>query len=167
MDLTGFDANTVEPNAPREIWPAGWYKGVIVESEEVATKAQTGSFLQLKIECVEGPMQGRTLTDRLNLNNPNEVAEKIAQGTLSAICRAVGVMVPKNSSDLHDKPLMFMVKVRPAQGEYGPQNEVAGYEDVKKKKAGPNGPAPVAAAAAEPEAAPAGAKTPPWRKGKK
>jgi hypothetical protein len=64
---------------------------------------------------------------------------------------------------------MFMVKVRPAQGEYGPQNEIAGYEDVKKKKAGPNGPAPVTAAApaAEKEAEQASAKTPPWRKGKK
>lgn len=128
MDLQGFDATQVEPNAPREVLPAGNYKAVIVGGEEKATKSQTGSYLQLTLEVIEGPHKGSKLTDRLNLNNPNAQAVEIAQRTLSAICHAVGIMKPRRSEDLHGKPLMVKVAVKPGEGSYGPSNEVKGYE---------------------------------------
>jgi hypothetical protein len=152
MDLGGFDANTVEPNAPREVLPAGWYKCVFTKSEEKPTKAQTGSYLQMNAEIIEGEHQGKSLTERLNLNNPNVTAVEIAQRTLSAICRAVGVMTPRNSDELHDKPLMVKVKVKAAQGDYGASNEIEGYEAVS-------------GGAAKTEAK-AGGSTPPWKRGK-
>lgn len=123
MDLNGFDANNVEPNAPREPVPAGWYKAVITSSEEKPTKAQTGSYLQMGIEIIEGDHAGRKVTERLNLNNPNSTAVEIAQRTLSSICRATGVMTPRQSDDLHDKPMMVKVKVKPGDASYGPSNE--------------------------------------------
>lgn len=128
MQFNGFDANQVDPLVVMEPLPAGWYKAVITTSEEKTTKAQTGSYLQLTIEVIEGPMQGRKITDRLNLNNQNATATEIAYRTLSSICHAVGVMTPRTSEDLHDKPLMVKVKVKPADGQYGASNEVAGYE---------------------------------------
>lgn len=149
MRLNGFDANIVEPSAPREVIPAGKYKAVITKSEERPTKAQTGSMLVLTCQIIEGPHQGVSLTDRLNLNNPNKTAEEIAQRTLSAICRAVGVMMPNESSDLHDKPLMITVKIKPAEGQYAASNEIAGYEPCES---GAKASAPAAAA------------TPPWKK---
>jgi hypothetical protein len=153
MQFNGFDANQVDPSVVYEPLPAGWYKAVITTSEEKPTKAQTGSYLQLSLEVIEGPMQGRKLTDRLNLNNPNATASEIAYRTLSAICHAVGVMTPRSSQDLHDKPLMVKVKVKPADGQYSASNEVAGYEAHGK---------PVAQEAAP--AASAGAATPPWKR---
>jgi len=137
MELSGFDANAVEPAAPREILPAGWYKAVITASEERPTKAQTGSFLLLNMEVIEGEYQGRKINDRLNLNNPSAVAVDIAQRTLSAICRAVGVMTPRSSPDLHDKPMMVKIKVKPAAGEYTASNEVDGYEAASNAAAPP------------------------------
>jgi hypothetical protein len=153
MDLNGFNAAEVDPNTVYEPIPAGWYKAVITGSEEKPTKAQTGSYLQLAIEVIEGPQQGRKLTDRLNLNNPNATASEIAYRTLSAICHAVGVMNPRNSADLHDKPMMVKVKVKPADGQYSASNEVQGYEAVKKDGAS----APAAATTAK-------ASTPPWKR---
>ena len=150
MELNGFDANTVEPNAPREVLPAGWYKCVFTKSEEKPTKAQTGSYLQMNAEIIEGEHQGKSLTERLNLNNPNVTAVEIAQRTLSAICRAVGVMTPRNSDELHDKPLMVKVKVKAAQGDYGANNEIEGYEAVS-------------GGAAKTETK-AGGSTPPWKR---
>jgi len=149
MRLNGFDANVVEPSAPRETIPAGKYKAVITKSEERPTKAQTGSMLVLTCQIIEGPHQGVSLIDRLNLNNPNKTAEEIAQRTLSAICRSVGVMMPNESSDLHDKPMMITVKVKPAEGNYQASNEIAGYEQCE---------------GGAPAAAPAAAATPPWKK---
>jgi len=153
MQFNGFDANQVDPNVVYEPLPAGWYKAVITTSEEKTTKAQTGSYLQLSLEVIDGPMQGRKLTDRLNLNNPNATASEIAYRTLSAICHAVGVMTPRSSQDLHDKPLMVKVKVKPADGQYSASNEVAGYEAPGK--------------AVQQETATAtssGGATPPWKR---
>jgi hypothetical protein len=153
MQFNGFDANQVDPNVVYEPLPAGWYKAVITTSEEKPTKAQTGSYLQLSLEVIEGPMQGRKLTDRLDLNNPNATASEIAYRTLSAICHAVGVMTPRSSQDLHDKPLMVKVKVKPADGQYSASNEVAGYEAPGK---------PVQQETASQVSA--GGATPPWKR---
>ena len=150
MDLSGFNAENVEPNAPRDPIPAGWYKAVIEATEEKPTKAQTGSYLQLTIQVIEGEHAGRKVIDRLNLNNPNATAVEIAQRTLSSICRAVGVMTPRDSADLMDKPMMVKVKVKPASGDYSASNEVDDYAAPDKASA--------------PAAASGGSSTPPWKR---
>lgn len=139
MDLNGFDANAVEPNKPRDALPAGWYKVVISESEEKPTKAQTGSYLQLTLEVIEGDHAGRKVFERLNLKNPNSQAVEIAQRSLSGICRATGVMTPRTSQDLHDKPLMAKVKVTPPRDGYEAGNEVQEYAPVQKAAAAASG----------------------------
>jgi hypothetical protein len=54
MDLTGFNALEIEPATSYEPLPADWYKAVITQTEEKPTKSQTGSYLQLMIEVIEG-----------------------------------------------------------------------------------------------------------------
>lgn len=151
MDLNGFNAAEVEPQQSMEPLPAGWYRAVITASEEKPTKAQTGSFLMMTLEVIEGQHQGRKVFERLNLNNPNATAVEIAQRTLSSICRAVGVMTPRNSSDLHDKPFMVKLAVKPGDGQYGPSNDIKEYATQDK--------APAASAPA------ASSSTPPWKRG--
>jgi len=151
MDLNGFNAAEVEPQQSMEPLPAGWYRAVITASEEKPTKAQTGSFLMMTLEVIEGQHQGRKVFERLNLNNPNATAVEIAQRTLSSICRAVGVMTPRNSSDLHDKPFMVKLAVKPGDGQYGPSNDIKEYAEQDK--------APSASAPA------ASSSTPPWKRG--
>jgi hypothetical protein len=138
-EIGGFDANKVEPSG---IIQAGEYDAVITSSEWKATKDGGGKYLYLELQILSGPAQNRKLFDRLNLVNANATAVQIAKGTLSAICRAVGVMTPNDSSELHNRPLRVTVTVREAQGEYGPQNEIKAY---KPRHAGP---APTATAAA-------------------
>jgi hypothetical protein len=154
MDLSGFNANTVDPNVAYEPLPAGWYKAVVSAWVEKPTKAQTGSYLQLELQVIEGPQQGKKLIDRLNLNNPNQTASEIAYRTLSAICHAVGVMTPRTPADLVDKPLMVKVAVKPADGQYSASNEVKGYEAVGK---------PAASGGAQEQGA-AKSSTPPWKR---
>lgn len=127
MRLDGFNASDFAPSQSYEPIPEGTYKAVITESEEKPTKAGTGSYMQLTVEIIDGQHSGRKLIDRLNLNNPNKVAVDIAQRTLSSICRATGVMTPTDSQELHDKPMMVKVVIRPAQGEYSASNEIKSY----------------------------------------
>ena len=91
-DLRGFDANKVEPRAVMEAIPAGKYLAMITASELKANKAKTGQYLELVFTVLEGEYQNRKLWSRLNISHQNEVAMRIAQSDLSALCRAVGVL---------------------------------------------------------------------------
>ena len=135
-NLSGFDANNVQPNEGFTPLPAGEYDAIIVESEMKPTKDGTGKYLQLKLQILNGAYQNRTLFDRLNLVNKNDTAVQIAKGTLSAICRAVNVLTPNDSSELHSKPLSIKVAIRNDQNG-NPQNEVKGYKS-RHTQAGPN-----------------------------
>lgn len=124
--LNGFDANTVEPNS-FDCIPAGEYEVAIVASEMKPTKDGGGKYLNLELQVLSGQYQNRKIFDRLNLENKNAQAVQIARGTLSGICRAVGVLTPKDSSELHLKPMVATVKIRKSD-EHGDQNEVKGYK---------------------------------------
>jgi len=126
-DLRGFDANQVEPAGDFEPIPAGKYLAVIIESEMKPTKAGTGNYLQLTFQVIEGPFQNRLLWARLNLDNPNDTARKIAQGELSAICRAVGVLAPNDSLELHNLPLVIHVRCKKRMDTGEITNEIKGY----------------------------------------
>ncbi|MGQ9636057.1 MAG: DUF669 domain-containing protein, partial [Bryobacteraceae bacterium] len=104
--LGNFDASQVEPTTTFDPIPAGKYLAMITASEMKPNKAGTGSYLELVFTIVEGEYKGRQLWGRLNLDNPNELAVKIARAELSAICRAVGVLTPRDSVELHNLPLV-------------------------------------------------------------
>jgi len=127
-DLRGFDANKVEPATPFEAIPAGKYLATITASEMKPNKAGTGRFLELCFTIVEGECRNRNVWARLNLENPNELAMKIAQAELSALCRAVGVMTPSDSVELHNLPLVIKVRCKKRKDTDEITNEIRGYE---------------------------------------
>ncbi len=156
-DLRGFDANAVEPNESFEPIPAGEYLCVITRSEDKPTKAGTGSYLEFELEVIDGPYKGRKLWERLNLVNPSDIAVKIAQATLSAICRAVGVLQPKDSCELHDLPLLVKVRMEKRSDTDEQTNVVKGYRS--RSAAQP--------AATSPAASPESSRhqsVPPWKR---
>jgi len=149
-ELGNFDASKVEP-ATFEALPAGKYLAVITDSEMKPTKNGDGHFLQLAFTVIEGEHKNRVLFARLNLDNPNATAVKIARGELSAVCRAVGVLQPKDSVELHNLPLVITVKCKKRQDTDEIVNEIKGY--AKKE-----------AATGQPQQAPVTSDTPPWRR---
>jgi len=149
-NLNGFNANSVEPMADFEAIPPGKYVAVITDSKMKPTKSGNGSYLELTFQVIEGEFKNRLLWARLNLDNPNALTVKIARSELSAICRAVGVMEPKDSCELHNLPLVLTVKQKTdSDGEV--RNEIKGYG----RRETANGAKP--AQNANP--------TPPWRRG--
>ena len=150
-NLNGFNANEVDPSAGFEPIPAGKYLASITESEMKPVKSGSGSYLQLTFTILEGEYKGRVLWARLNLVNANQTAVKIAQSELSAVCRAVGVMTPRDSVELHNIPLLVTVKVKKRKDTEELTNEVKGFE-------------PKSAAAGKSQQAPAASTTPPWRR---
>lgn len=130
-----FDANTVEPNTgPPPALPTGWYPVMITDSEIKKTKAGDGGMVVLTLKVMEGPYAGRLAWDRLNLWNPNKVAEEIAQKTLSAICHATGVFKINDTQELHGKPMMARIVYKEADGKYDEGNDVKGYAKIGDKE---------------------------------
>lgn len=154
-----FNAAQVDPTNEFEVLPAGDYPVIIVDSEMKSTKDGRGQYLQLTEEVIDGPYQGRKFWDRLNLDNPNQQAVEIAQRTLSQICHAVGVLQVQDSAQLHDRPMIAKLKVRPARGQYSESNEVAQYKPLAQPTGGAAQPA--AYQAPQPPATPAQAVVPP------
>jgi len=150
-DLHGFDANQVEPT-PDPV-PAGKYLAVITQSEMKANKAGTGQYLALTFQVLEGEHTNRVLWTRLNLANPSAQAVQIARAELSAICRAVGVLAPKDSVDLHNLPLVITVRCKKREDTGEIVNEIKGYA----RKEPPSGPS-----AGGPPKDPG--STPPWKR---
>jgi hypothetical protein len=128
MKLTGFNANNHQPTQEKlGALPPGDYTVEITDSQQKTTKAGNGSYLELVLRVVEGSYERRQLWVRLNLDNPNPQAVKLAQAELSAICRAVGVLTPDDSSNLHGRPMVVTVTQVPALGSAGMRNEVRAY----------------------------------------
>ena len=126
-NLRGFDASQVEPSTTFDPIPAGKYLAAIIESPMKPTKSGKGQYLELTFQILEGEFKGRQVWARLNLDNPNAQTVKIARGDLSAICRAVGVMAPNDSTELHNLPLVITVRCKKRQDTGEITNEVRGF----------------------------------------
>ncbi len=123
----GFDANQYDPMRTYEAVPAGRYLATIVSSEMKPTKAGDGEYLELKFQIIEGEYRGRPLFSRLNLRNRSQQAVGIAKAELSSVCRAAGVMTPRDSAELHDVPMLLEVRCRKREDTGDMANEIRGY----------------------------------------
>lgn len=159
-----FDpASVPEDERNFEPIPAGNYKMQVIESAIADTKSGSGKILTLTIEILEGPFANRRIWDRLNVQNDNPDAQRIAQRSLADLCLQLGIKL-RNSDDLHFKPFTAKVTIQPDKsGQYGPQNRV---RYTVAKPAGGAGQPARAASAAQPAARPAQGAAKPWNQPK-
>lgn len=163
-----FDASQVDPAAPRDVIPPGWYTAVIEASDVKKTKkaeeaekyGQPGAndrLLELTFKVADGQHKGAMVWERLNLINSNPVAQEIAERDFSAICHAIGRLRVRDSSELHFQPLLIKVDVEQKEG-YSPRNIIKGYKAVGEANAPAATGQPAAAGAPAAKAAPAWAR---------
>ena len=149
--MAKLNATFVTANAPEsssfDPLPAGDYTALISDSEMKETKAGTGQYLQCTLQIIDGSHKGRQTWARFNLVNPNATAVEIAERQFGELCRALGLPQVEDSAELHDKPFIVKLKLRPAKGDFDASNDVAAFKAYTG--------APLAA---EPSSVPA----PPW-----
>lgn len=161
MATLNFSTDGIDPLQPLDVIPRGRYEAMIVSSEQKATKAGTGSYLQLDFQIIAGEQNGRHVWSRLNLENPSETAVRIAQQELAAICMALGLTGVGESEELHDKPLLIDVIVEKTK-DGNDANRVKAYMATGGSAPSTTTPAPKPTAApAKPAAT---GKAPPWSK---
>ena len=115
MAQLNFKASNIQiterPGAAFGPLPAGEYEMVIVRSETRPTRAGNGHFLELEMQVISGPASGRRHWERMNLDNVNAQAVKIAQEQLARLCVALGLDEVNDSEELHDKPFIAEVGI--------------------------------------------------------
>jgi predicted RNA-binding protein YlxR (DUF448 family) len=129
----GFNAQAPENNEGNQVIPAGEYDAVIVKSERKATKDGRGAYLSLDFQIVSGEFQNKHVFENLNIwleesDEKKKTAVRIAKANLSELCRAVNVLNPKDSAELHNKPLRIRVVVDEGNAQYGKQNRIKGFK---------------------------------------
>ena len=150
-NLNNFNANEVEPNVGFEPVPADKYIAMITASQMKPTKNGDGSYLELEMTVLEGPYKDRKVWDRLCLTHSNPQTVKIARGNLSSVCRAVGILQPKDSCELHNIPMCVTVKCKKRDDNGEITNEVRGYAKKESVAGNPQQVAPTD-------------NTPPWKR---
>ena len=148
------DASNVEGEV--EIIPAGEYPAIITESDYVPTKGGTGMILKLTWTILDGEYKGRKVFENLNLENKNPQAEQIAKASFNSILFACGIQSVQDSSQLHGKPVLIKVKVKPETAEYSAKNEVKKHSPMSGAAPTGNGATPGFAAGQPAAPAPTG-----------
>ncbi len=120
--LSGFNANDFEDTfSPL---PEGDYEVEIIDSVLVENSKQTGQFLKLTLKVLSGDGKGRQLFDNFNLVHVNPKAVEIAQSQFAALCRAVGVLSPADTSELHNIPIVATLSID------GDWNRIRRYKSI-------------------------------------
>jgi hypothetical protein len=158
MDISGFNANDVQP-VSFDVIPDGLYEAMITETEE-RTTAAGDKALNITFTILDERYKDRNVWEFLNINHStSEKAKQIARGKLSAICRAVGVLVPGDTTALHNIPFMLKVGQEKRQ-DTGEMKNVAKDFKPKGSPAAPAAPA-LSQVAATPAA---GSGASPWKR---
>ena len=134
--------------------PAGSYEMMIVKSETKPTKSGNGHYLELEMHVVSGQHSGRRHWERLNLDNPNQQAVKIAEESLAKLCMALNIDDVEDSEQLHDQVFIAEIGIDKKDET---RNVIWGYQGVGGHI---NNAKPKAPAAPAPSAAPAKAAKP-------
>ncbi|WP_426287482.1 DUF669 domain-containing protein [Luteibacter sp. E-22] len=111
-----------DPNAEAQAdlgkLPTGEYLAVITDSDMKPTNDNTGEYLELIYEVIDGPLKGRKHWERLNLKNASAQTVEIANRQFASLREAIGVPNPRDSQELHNKPHIIRVEFYPAGSLY-------------------------------------------------
>lgn len=154
-----FDAESEKSSEGFDLIPDGTYEAIIIESERKKANSGKGDYISLTFQIIGPTHAGRRIWHNLNLWNDNPQAVQISRGNLAEICRAVNVLKIKDSSELHNLPMLIKVGTRKRKDNDELQNQIKGW----KPKGGGTA-APATAQQPATTAAPAAAGSAPWGK---
>ncbi|MDR1079829.1 MAG: hypothetical protein LBQ79_02410 [Deltaproteobacteria bacterium] len=109
--------------------PAGSYT---VEMTEWQAYSRNTSGRKFIYTVADGPCRGKKLFDTIVMEGTTEAVE-FGKSKVRSLAQAVGHANPDyvhKIGELMFRPFVAMVKVRPADGKYGPQSQVYDYQPV-------------------------------------
>lgn len=110
--------------------PAGWYDMMVTESEMKTSKAGN-DYLAITLSGIADNCTNKKVFMNLNLFHHNETVSRIAQQQLKQLCQAAGVERPKDSSEIHDIPVLVKLVIEEDEN-YGAKNIAKGFKPAEQ-----------------------------------
>lgn len=110
--------------------PQGEYIVQVKSSDYVQNSKKNGYFAKYCFEVLKGEFKGRLIWVNLNLENPNPIAVEIAEKEHATLCRACGKPKIQDTRELHGIPFLMDVRIKPAKGDFPPQNAPKDYKPL-------------------------------------
>jgi len=136
--MAGFFDSTLVVAEPTKMnytpIPVGDYRVIISRTDDKVTK-KGGRMLSAGMEVIEGEYKGRWIWHNFNYECANDIAQRIGQQQLKAICDAIGKPKLNSPEELKNKPFNIHVKV--VKNEFKGELENAMSYVVKLKSTSP------------------------------
>ena len=138
IDMSDVDIGP-DASSGYDLLPEGKYLAKVIESKLIPTKGTyqpepgakpvpKGWILELTWQIQSGPHERRLIWDKITLIHTSADAQRIGKETWKKACRAAGISyAPQDSSEIHQKPVVVMVKTKPASNGYEASNAVKAY----------------------------------------
>lgn len=160
--MGGFNAEEHEDQRDDTPLPEGEYYLELEKAELRDTANGQGKGLNAQFNVLgeeSNPHRGRKVFNWFNLQHSNEMAQKIGQSEFAALCKAVGIVAPEDTSELLGKPFLAKVGLDKKDKD---KNVIKKYSLIDGAPAKPATPEPAAAPAPAQPAASGAAKKMPW-----
>lgn len=110
--------------------PKGRYLCVVSDSERVQTKAKDGYYDAFEFVVVSPKdYKNRKLWANFNIHNPSEEAQRIGREQFNSLADCLGLLGKvKDTKEMHDKYVILLVGIKPADGPYKESNNVLGFQ---------------------------------------
>lgn len=109
--------------------PEGEYILQVTKTEFLPTKDGSGKYVKVQFDIIGPSYQGRKIFANFNIHNNSTIAENIGKQQLKALVLAGHVQEPLRDTDqLLGATVKASVTIRPASGQYGPQNEAKNFK---------------------------------------
>ena len=127
MTEINFDEYDTNEKISYELLPEGRYRCAIVESSISENKAGTGENLKLVIKVVAGEFAGKRVFENIVWKHDNDKAVQFGRIRFAELRRAVGVLTPSDTEQLHNLPFDAIVGVKKGTGGYEDSNCIKKY----------------------------------------
>lgn len=163
--MGGFNAAEIEDLRDDTPLPDGHYYLEVEKMELKQTANGQGTGANAQFDCLgeaeTGAMQGRKVFNWFNLQHSNDTAQKIGQAEFASLCKAVGVMTPRDTDELIGKRFIAKIGIDKKDNT---KNVIKKYLAIEgeqpSQQSAPSTPAPKPA---QPTTTTATSKpTPPW-----
>lgn len=123
LENTHFNASQTEEVQEFDLIPAGEYPAIAIESEIKQHDSGAQSLL-ITFQIVAGKYQNRKVWLRQNWLKKDRTPNAIGQRFLGDLCRSVGVMNPKDTCELHGRPVSIKLACKKEKDQEGNPRDV-------------------------------------------
>jgi hypothetical protein len=126
-DQMNFNANDTEIIPDFEILPEDTYLVTVDSLEKRTTRAGDGKYIAVSFDIVTGPLAGRKVFERYNIENQNPKTVAWAKSSFAKFLIAAGKPMIKTLGEVQGQTLYLKVGITEKKGTNEKQNVIRRY----------------------------------------